>query len=1238
MEKSFKSLVKPEEDIFTQEAIMKDSSSPGKNGENNDVQENTPNEVAAPEKVDASPANAQDTSNDTPVPEAPAQEPQLKKQEKTTVQEKPEVVNEPVPEQEQVEEKSKEKVLDDKASDQPGVKENTPEKGAASDKEGAAPAETNDSSNAPAPKEPAHEPQPEAETAEPTYLDSNQLSPDTIIEYKEKRTVYKIKNYLSSGSFANTYLAVNPEEDIVVLKEFCPEDAKRKSNGAIDLSTIDIDMNVLNAALEKFKKEPTRVKTLFQNANYTKSEKEKLNLILPRTDFFMYMGNYYYVMEKAEGITLFDYMKSFNENELRNPDVILRIMEQLAIGVCNIRQIPCVHQDLSPGNVIFEMDDQGDIHLKIIDFGLATNLDKLKEDILTGNKKFGSFLGGGTKGFTDIFYNEDLYAANPDKLDLIDVYSLGAILYFMMFFRLSHIWNKDMQKTLEIEIKSMHKYENANKIPYPLKEEDSVGVKQTKLILNECYNLVKDATAYTVKDFSTRIQSAREFLQRIRKMLYRIHWIHTENTEVEAHKQKTSLMFHTTGPWQAAIMDGDDSENSWISLEGRDAGTDTGDIMLRFKLEPNTTPEPRAVIVGVQTGIMPIFTPIIQLGVPTVKPDIHFPQGTGPKTSFGYSGGEGEVTVIANRDWKAHVSSEGYGWLDVVEKEGKAGERVTHFKVSPNNSDKPRKACLVYTCEDQTIEWTVAQGRKETAKIEFESGTITQHTFPSAGGKTDFKFEANYESTVVLNPADADKWLQTNFPKFEKGTRTVVITATPNPDTVEKTATVEIHCEGKSIKFQVKQEKSIPVTGPTPGAGVHAGGTPTPPSVNKITPKSSLNLKFEGDATASQGIAFSCNKDWKVEVMGMTAWVKVAATQGKAGDVQFGVSVDKNTTGSARTATLRVSAGTAHQLYTISQETVDFMQFPATQQSFHCSGGNNMIRFECSNNWKLTIPAHSSTWLIANAVMGSAGVNNISLSVTPNDSTTPRTADLWISCGKSNVLCHVKQEGKPLPPPPPPIPTKTSYMKYVWMVLGVIAIGAIAWYMSSGGTGTKEYALSFPNGQAITIPHQGVENLTHELTANGLWKAEIAEQEPEGWLTIDKASGDESMKNFLYSAGANPKYTPRKATIKVSCGDISKLVRVTQGIDRPDSLERDMEGIMRDMSKIVPFIKSVNRTFTIYERDKATGEKTPVRESIDEILRKMKPGMVIGQTHDIVEFEEDPSTGKIKSITLQKMY
>jgi len=294
-----------------------------------------------------------------------------------------------------------------------------------------------------------------------------------------------------------------------------------------------------------------------------------------------------------------------------------------------------------------------------------------------------------------------------------------------------------------------------------------------------------------------------------------------------------------------------------------------------------------------------------------------------------------------------------------------------------------------------------------------------------------------------------------------------------------------------------------------------------------------------------------------------------------------------------------------------------------------------VIRFECSNDWKLTIPSHSSTWLTANAVMGTAGVNNVSLSVMSNDSTTPRTADLWISCGKSNVLCHVKQEGKPLPPP---IPTKTSYMKYVWMVLGVIAIGAIAWYMSSGGTGTKEYALSFPNGQAITIPHQGVENLTHELTANGLWKAEIAEQEPEGWLTIDKASGDESMKNFLYSAGANPKYTPRKATIKVSCGDISKLVHVTQGIDRPDSLEREMEGIMRDMSKIVPFIKSVSRTFTIYERDKATGEKTPVSESIDEILRKMKPGMVIGQTHDIVEFEEDPTTGKIKSITLQKMY
>ena len=134
-----KSLVKPEEDIFRQEAIMKNSSSPEKDGENNDVQENTPNEGAAPEKVDESPANAQDTSNDTPAPKAPAQEAQPKEQEKPAVQEKPEVVNEPVPGKEQKEDKSKEKVLDVKASKLLDVQENTPDKGASPEKEGASP-------------------------------------------------------------------------------------------------------------------------------------------------------------------------------------------------------------------------------------------------------------------------------------------------------------------------------------------------------------------------------------------------------------------------------------------------------------------------------------------------------------------------------------------------------------------------------------------------------------------------------------------------------------------------------------------------------------------------------------------------------------------------------------------------------------------------------------------------------------------------------------------------------------------------------------------------------------------------------------------------------------------------------------------------------------------------------------------------------------------------------------------
>ncbi|CEF68047.1 Serine/threonine-protein kinase PLK4 [Strongyloides ratti] len=131
-------------------------------------------------------------------------------------------------------------------------------------------------------------------------------------------------------------------------------------------------------------------------------------------DDFTENDNHCIVMEYCLYGSLRQYIK---ENGPLSDKVAAFILRQLVLGVNSIHKAGMMHRDLSTGNVlIYEISKDGNIYIKLADFGLATNLNT--------NKMPATIVG--TPGFIAPQVYERSYGPAAD------VYSLGCILYSML--------------------------------------------------------------------------------------------------------------------------------------------------------------------------------------------------------------------------------------------------------------------------------------------------------------------------------------------------------------------------------------------------------------------------------------------------------------------------------------------------------------------------------------------------------------------------------------------------------------------------------------------------------------------------------------------------------------------------------------------------------------------------------------------------------------------------------------
>lgn len=274
---------------------------------------------------------------------------------------------------------------------------------------------------------------------------SSDGSPFSIYNYVYE---YEFVKWVKSGGYGKVYLAkhVLKPDYLVAIKK-------------IDISSLTSD----------------EIYNISREALYLESFKHKN--IIKFINSFIYDNHFYTVMEYARGGELNIYL---SEKRYLSESESKRIFKQLHDAVKYIHSKNVIHRDLKPNNILF-LDENREC-VSLIDFGISGFYSgNIKETIKAGTTKFIS--PEIASGMT--------YSSSPK----MDVWSLGVILYLMLFGQFPFDANKDSDILNKI-IKEPHKFPNnisISKIGYNLlngllEKNQHFRIEITDPLFEEWYN------------------------------------------------------------------------------------------------------------------------------------------------------------------------------------------------------------------------------------------------------------------------------------------------------------------------------------------------------------------------------------------------------------------------------------------------------------------------------------------------------------------------------------------------------------------------------------------------------------------------------------------------------------------------------------------------------------------------------------------------------------------------------
>jgi eukaryotic-like serine/threonine-protein kinase len=226
------------------------------------------------------------------------------------------------------------------------------------------------------------------------------LPPNTVLHG------YTIVRQVSEGGFSLVYLARDPNNQVVAVKEYLPAALASRTIGQLSPQVLPDKLSLYRLGLKSFFEEG---RSLAQISHPS---------VVSVLNFFRQNETVYLVMNYLQGATLQDFIvagrqiktsKAFSESTIRS------VFDEILQGLRVVHQNKMLHLDIKPANLFITDDDSA----VLIDFGAAREV--LNKD------------GGFTQPmYTPGFAAPEMYRRETQLGPWTDVYAIGACIYSMM--------------------------------------------------------------------------------------------------------------------------------------------------------------------------------------------------------------------------------------------------------------------------------------------------------------------------------------------------------------------------------------------------------------------------------------------------------------------------------------------------------------------------------------------------------------------------------------------------------------------------------------------------------------------------------------------------------------------------------------------------------------------------------------------------------------------------------------